>query len=139
MSIYETCGVTQLHRIQKLLNFSASFVCRKKKYERISHETRPLGFLTASQLVTYHQLCLVRRILVTGEPHESRSLFVSANHEHGTRYSDRLVITRTRTCAGEQCLSNVGLRKFKNLPGEVRSAETMAGFKRALMSALGDE
>ena len=64
---------------------------------------------------------------------------MSANHEHGTKYSDRLVITRARTCAGERRLSNVGPRKFNNLPGEVRSAETMAGSKRALMFALGDE
>ena len=55
------------------------------------------------------------------------------------RYSDIMVITRVRNCAGERRLSYVGLRKFNNLPGEVWKAETMTGFKRALMSTLGDD
>ena len=52
MSIYGACGIIQLHRIQKLINLNARVVmCRKKKYEHKSHETRRLGFLTASKLV----------------------------------------------------------------------------------------
>ena len=138
LSVYGTCGRCQLHRIQKLINFSARVVSGKKKYEHISHETRRLGFMTARQLVTYHQVCLVRRILATGEPRELRSLFAGTDHEHGTRYASRLVTTRARTHAGERRISNVGARKFNNLPSEVRGAATMAGFKRALMSALDD-
>ena len=139
MSMYGTCGVTQLHRVQKLINFSARIICRKKKYDHISHETHRLGFLTAQQLVAYHQLCLVRRVLVTGCPRELRSLFTSPDHEHGTRYADQLVTTRARTQAGERRISNVGARKYNNLPREVRGAVTMAGFKRALRSTLSDK
>ena len=138
MSVYGTCGVTQLHRIQKLINFSARVVSGKKKYEHISQETRRLGFLTAPELVTYHQLCLVRRILNTGEPQELRSLFVSTDHDHGTRYADRLVTARAKTCAGERRICNVGVKKFNRLSGEVRNAATTASFKRALITALRD-
>ena len=122
MSIYGTCGVTQLHRVQKLINFSARVISRKRKYERISQEIRRLGFLTAAQLVSYHQLCLVRRILVTGEPQELSALFSSSEHEHDTRNAHRLVTTRARTNAGERRISNVGVRKLNNLSSEVRGA-----------------
>ena len=114
ISIYGTCGVTQLHRIQKLINFGARVVSRKKKYEHISHVTRRLGFLSAPQLVTYHQLCLLHRILVTGEPEELRALFSTTDHDHGTRYADRLVVARAKTCAGERRICNL-TSELKNL------------------------
>ena len=137
ISIYGTCGATQLHRIQKLINFCARVISRKSKYDHISQEVRRLGLMTAQQLVTYHQMCLIRRILVTGEPHEL-SLFSSADHEHRTRYAHRLVTVRARTCAGERRIFNGGVRKYNDLPTEVRDAVSMGGFKRALERVLLD-
>ena len=135
ISIYGTCGATQLHRIQKLINFCARVISRKSKYDHISQEVRRLGLMTAQQLVTYHQMCLIRRILVTGEPREL-SLFSAADHEHRTRYAHRLVTVRARTCAGERRIFNGGVRKYNDLPTEVRDAVSMGGFKRALERVL---
>ena len=137
ISIYGTCGVTQLHRIQKLINFCARVISRKRKYDHISQEVRRLGLLTAQQLVTYHQMCLLRRILVSGEPREL-NLFATADHGHRTRYAHRLVTVRARTCAGERRIFNGAVRKYNDLPNEVRDAVSMSGFKRALERVLLD-
>ena len=109
---------------------------RKTKYEHISQEARRQGFLSATQLVTYHQLCLLHRILVTGETEELRALFSTTDHDHGTRYTDRLVTARAKTCAGERRICNIGVKKINGLPSGVRSAATPASFKRALIVAL---
>ena len=57
ISIYGTCGKTQLHRVQKLLNFCARVISGRRKYDHISAVLRQLNWLRAEQLVSYHQLC----------------------------------------------------------------------------------
>ena len=65
ISVYGTCSRTQLHRVQKLLNFCARVISGRRKFEHISDVLRQLGWLTAVQLVDYHRLCLVRSVLDT--------------------------------------------------------------------------
>ena len=82
-------------------------------------------------------MCLLRRILVSGEPREL-NLFATADHGHRTRYAHRLVTVRARTCAGERRIFNGAVRKYNDLPNEVRDAVSMSGFKRALERVLLD-
>ena len=59
ISSYGTCNTTQLHRVQKLLNFGARIISGRRKHDHISDVFRELNWLDARSLVTYHRLCLV--------------------------------------------------------------------------------
>ena len=43
ISLYGTCGATQLHRVQKLMNFCARVVSGRRKHDHISGVIRDLG------------------------------------------------------------------------------------------------
>ena len=56
IAIYRTCGKTQLHRIQKLLNFCARVISGRGKYDHISDVLKRLRWLREEQLAKYYQL-----------------------------------------------------------------------------------
>ena len=58
MSIYGSCGKTQLHRIQKLLNFCARVISGRRKYDHISDIIYQLKWLGAELLVTANTDCV---------------------------------------------------------------------------------
>ena len=68
ISIYGSCSKTQLHRIQKLINFCARVVSGKRKNDHISDVLSQLGWLRAKHLVTYHRLCMVKTATDTHLP-----------------------------------------------------------------------
>ena len=70
ISVYGSCTDTQLHRIQKLLNFCARVVTGRRKYDHISDAFLGLGWFNASELKQYHQLCVFHRTLTTGQPEQ---------------------------------------------------------------------
>ena len=136
VSVYGTCGVTELHRVQKVINFSARVITGKRKFQHISHEVSRLGLPTVSKLVSYHQLCLVHNVLATSEPLELRRMFVRADHTHGTRNADQLRPPRARTNAGKRRLANIGAVGYNALPSELHNTVSRAAFKRALTQHL---
>ena len=102
ISIYGTCGTTQLNRIQKIINFCARVISGKKKHDHISQEVQRLGFLNPKQLATYHQLCLTKTVLDTNEPKDLRDIFEFTNHDHNTRQVGHIRPPRARTNAGQR-------------------------------------
>ena len=56
LSVYGTCGVTQMHRVQKLVNFCTRVITGKRKFDSVSGEAERLGILSARCLFEYHQL-----------------------------------------------------------------------------------
>ena len=70
LSVYGACGDTQLHRVQKLLNFSARVISGRRKYDHVRDVLRDLQWLDARQLVRYHRMCMVHATLTSGTPEE---------------------------------------------------------------------
>ena len=66
LSVYGSCGVTQLRRVQKVVNFCVRVVTGKRRYDHVSESFAQLRWLTAEQLVSH--LCAVERVLVSGQP-----------------------------------------------------------------------
>ena len=88
ISIYGTCTDTQLHRVQKVLNFCARVVTGRRKYDHISDVFNDLRWLSAHQLSHYHQLCSLHRTLTTGKPEQLAATIgrtAGQRHDHNTR------------------------------------------------------
>ena len=87
ISVYGTCGRTELRRVQKVLNFCARIVSGRRKYDHVSSVLRELKWLSAASLVSYHRICCVHRIVEYGEPECLASAIVSAaDHGHDKKF-----------------------------------------------------
>ena len=112
MSVYGSCGETQLHRVQKLINFSARVVTGKRRYDHISGSIAQLGWLTAKQLVVYHTVSVIERAIMSGRPEcllQTIGQRASQRHDHDTRRADSLTLPPIRTESGRRRLCYRGV------------------------------
>ena len=68
LSVYGNGSAGNLAAIQKLLNFAARVIAGKRKFDRVSGVRDRLGWLDSSQLFQYQSLCLLDKILSSGQP-----------------------------------------------------------------------
>ena len=112
ISIYGTCGTTQMHRVQKLVNFCIRVITGKRKYESVSREAERLRILSARNLADYHELTLVKSTLRFGEPEALREIFEYVAHGRETRQSGQLRLPRVRSEIGKRRISFRGAKLF---------------------------
>ena len=134
VSVYGSCNDSQLHRVQKLLNFCARVIGGRRKYDRVSDVLRQLGWLSARQLVSYHRLCLIKTALDTQLPADIAAMLSYVSTPHHTRQSGQLQCPRAKTCSGARRLSHASAL-FNRLPNELQSLSRPA-FKRQLRLLL---
>lgn len=137
ISIYGTCGVTQMHRVQKLVNFCTRVITGKRKFDRITCEAERLGILSARSLFEYHQLTLTKSILHYGEPEALRQLFEHVNHDRETRQIGQLRLPRVRSETGKRRIAYMGAKRFNDLPAAMQDTRHMSRFKDELVCLLG--
>lgn len=114
LSVYGSCGMTQLRRVQKLVNFCVRVVTGKRRYDHVSQSLEQLQWLTAEQLVIYHTVCAVERVIVSGQPESIMAtigLRADQRHSHNTRQASLYTLPTIRTEAGRRrlCYRGVGL------------------------------
>ena len=134
ITIYGTCSRTQLHRIQKLLNFCARVISGRRKYDHISDVLQRLEWLRAEQLVKYHQLCLIKTVTDSHLPHDISAMFSYVSTPHNTRQTGHLYCPRAKSSSGARRLAHCSAT-FNRLPADVKSLRTSA-FKRRLKQML---
>ena len=135
LSIYGSCGTTQVRKIQKIINFCARVVTGRRRSDHISDAIRILGWLTAKQLIDFHTVCAVRRVIVTEEPASLyRTICPRAAdiHQHDTRRAGNWTLPRIRTESGRRRLCYRGVR----LLNEHRLDPAAAGFRATLKAAV---
>ena len=135
ISIYATSGQTPIKRIQKLINFCARVICGKRKYDHISAEIKRLGWLSAEQLVLYHRLCMIRKVLLTGHPPGIAEYFTTVSHSHDTRALGQLARPQIKNNAGKRRLCFSGADAYNQLPMSVREVG-LPLFKARLVELL---
>ena len=135
ISIYGTHGQTQTHRVQKLINFCARVISGKRKYDHISSELKRMQWLSASQLVEYHRLCVIQKALITGLPPGITNQLTVAAHNHNTRSHGHLQRPRARTNAGKRRLCFGGASAYNRLPPELHQL-SLGRFKHRLKEVL---
>ena len=142
IALYGSHGTTQLHRVQKLINFCARVISGRRKYDHISDVVRNLRWFSADQLVQYHTLCLLKKVLITGQPSDIASMFAVAEHTHNTRQTHQFRRPRAVSNAGTRRFSYRASDMFNRLPSDWRNMQQLGHFKsqlgRLLLSEPGD-
>ena len=131
LSVYGSCGVTQLSRVQKIVNFCARVVTGRRRYEHISSAMQQLRWLNADQLVAYHTVCALARVIETGQPDSLYSTIgprAVQRHAYETRQADLFTRPNIRTEAGRRRLCYRGVTRLNTM--RVDSGEP--GFRRTV-------
>ena len=138
MSIYGTCTKTEIHRIQKIIHFSARVISGRKKFDHISEVLQKLNWLSASQLAQYHRAQMVRKVISLQLPETLHEIITAADykHEHQTRHNHQLRLPAIRTETGKRQLAYSGVKLFNEACRNRRDRE---GFGAALNRSLQNE
>ena len=118
MLVYGICGQTQKQRIQKLVNLAARVLSGRRRHEHVADVIRQAGWLGADQLVEYHRIMAVHRLMVHQLPVPLvRTIGPPAAqlHQHNTRGADRRVVPWIRTEAGRRRLDYSGVMSYNTM------------------------
>ena len=118
LSVYGSCGETQLCRLQKVVNFCARVVSGRRRRDSVVAVIKELKWLTAKQLVTYHTVSAVERIITSGQPEYLRGTLgqrASQRHRHDTRRAYYFTLPSIRTEAGRRRLCYRGIARLNEL------------------------
>ena len=135
LSVYGSCGVTQLGRVRKMLNFCARVVTGRRRYDHVSDALQQLRWLSAGQLVDYHVVCALARVIETGQPDSLYGTIgprADQRHAYETRQADLFTCPNIRTEAGRRRLCYRGVTRLNTMrvdPGE-------PGFRRTVLRLL---
>ena len=127
-----------MSRVQKVINFGARVITGRRKHDRVSDALRTLTWLPARELVTYHTLCLLKRMLVTGAPQDIAEQLstVGEGRERNTRQDADLALPRIRSESGRRRFLYRAVSAFNALPLAVRE-QPPGAFKRNVKRRLG--
>ena len=137
ISVYGSCTETQLHRVQKLVNFCARVVTGKRRYDHVSGAISQLGWLTAKQLVAYHTVCAVERTVKSGRPDSLLQTIgprARQRHDHDTRRADMFTLPTIRVEAGRRRLCYRGVSLINDMHIEPGISSFGAEVKRYVKS-----
>ena len=137
MSVYGSCTDTQLHRVQKIVNFCTRVVTGKRKNDHVSGAIRQLGWFTAKQLASYHAVYAVERVIVSGQPEYLRQTIgprACQRHQHQTRRADSFTLPAIRTESGRRRLCYRGVSLMNDMRIEPGMPAFKAMLRRATMS-----
>ena len=68
IQVFGSSGKSVVQELQKVLNFAARVISGRRKYHHVTDVLNTLGWLTASILVDYFDLCMMHKILTTSMP-----------------------------------------------------------------------
>ena len=141
ISVYGSCGVTQLRRVQKVINFCARVVTGRRRHDHISDAVQNLGWLTAEQLVSYHTVCSIVRIVSTRQPPYLLSTIGARRdelHGHNTRGASQRALPHIRTEAGRRRLCYRGVSLLNALGLEPGSEHFRTALRTWIQLMLHD-
>ena len=139
LSVYGNGTAKNLDRVQKILNFSARVISGRRKYDHISDVQRGLGWLSAPELVRYHTLMLVHKVLRHGEPEGLARLFWRCRdvRDRQTRQDGALRAPRCRTACGQRRFAYRAAVLYNALPSAVAD-RSVQSFRCALQRHLAE-
>ena len=137
--VYGASNITQMTRIQKLINFAARVISGRRKYDHIRDVLDTMGWLDATDLYLYHGLTLLKRILACGEPEPIASALITrrAVHQRATRNAESLSVPQIRSEFGRHRFMYSIVSAFNLLPSDLRNLPP-ARFKKELKQYLTD-
>ena len=119
MSVYGICNKTQVRRVQKLINFAARIVSGRRRNDHISDVVRALGWLRADELVSYHRVLVIHRLISRLIPLslvQTIGTPARRQHDHDTRAAGLLTLPRIRTETGRKRLCYSAVKMYNDVP-----------------------
>ena len=126
-----------IKRIQKIINFGAPVVSGKRRFDHVSRVVRRLVWLSAEQLIEYHTVCMVRNVLVTGQPEAMLCAVGPPSNQrrsHVTRRATQRSLPRIRRAAGRRRLCYRGVKLLNAAKSPIADQQLRRNFKRELLS-----
>lgn len=68
ISVFGNGSKKNMNRLQKIINFAAKVIYGRRKYDHVSDLLSELGWMSCQQLYSYHSLCLLQKVIRSGEP-----------------------------------------------------------------------
>ena len=120
-------------RLQRVIKFGARVIASRKKSDHISDVLRDLGWLSVTQLHTYHALCLMKRLLTNMEPHSLVRRLVRRRdvRQTQTRQDNNIDLPAIKTEYGRRRFFYRTVDTFNRLPSRV-TVSRIGAFKRRL-------
>ena len=124
ISVYGNGKKGNLSRIQKIINYSAKIIFGRRKYDHVSDLLHRLGWLSAEGIASYHTLCVLHRVLRSGEPEQlaaglSTVAEARAAADRMTRQDGLLSVPRSRTEMGRRRFACRGPARYNGLPRDL--------------------
>ena len=137
ISVYGVCGVTQMGRLQRMLNFGARVISGRRKYDHISDVMRDLQWLSAENMWRFHSVMLLKKMLVTGQPESLHDRIASRGSIHGrsTRQAGMIDTPMIRTEAGRRRFLYSAVTMYNELPANLRDLSLLR-FKKEYRALL---
>ena len=122
ISVYGNGTKKNVTRIKKVVNYAAKVIFGRKKFDHVSDLLENLGWLNASELISYHTLCLTHKVRRMGEPETIvRALpRFSENCDRMTRQNDDFCVPMSYTEMGRRRFCCRAARQYNSLPTELR-------------------
>ena len=130
------CRIKNVSAVFTVINFCARVVSGGRRHDHISDVIRDLRWLNAEQLVKYHMLCLLKKVLLTGLPQDIAAMFHPANHIYDTRQSHQLRRPRAMSNSGTRRFSFRASDLFNRLLPDIRNCSSLERFRRQLKDLL---
>ena len=104
IKVYGGTSVTNVSKIPNISNFTARVILGRQKFDHISDMLKQYEWLSAEQCIEYFDLCLLHKIITSGEPAMLSSQFVFNRDavDRPTRQSNQSALPRPRTTHGKR-------------------------------------
>ena len=135
--MYGNGSGNNLRRIQKIINFAVRVVFGRSKYDHVSDLRHRLGWMSAEELVQYHTVRLLHKVLQDDEPECLAAMFESnrSRRERSTRQDSQLYVPTSRTNAGKRCFYRRAPVLYNALPPDVTQLP-IRRFSRAVIKRV---
>ena len=137
ISVYGNGSGGNLNRIQKIINFAVRVVFGRSKYDHVSDLRQRLGWMSSDELVQYHTLRLLHKVLRDGEPECLANMYQTnrSRRERSTRQDLQLHVPASRTNAGKRCFYRRAPALYNSLPPELTEL-SVKRFNRAVIKRV---
>ena len=143
MTVWSGCGLSQRHRIQKVLNHSAQIVTGSRRSAHASPLLQRLGWPRLDNLVIESDLAMVHKILHNCQvPKCLRDRLCYRHDVTGrvtrTTRASLLQVPRVHTEKARRFFDFRAVSHWNRAPAQVRGARTSAGCRKRARSWLSD-
>ena len=143
IQVYGSTNQESKDKIQKVFNFGARVISGRKKFDHISDVLKDLRWLNAREYFDYHDLCLMHRLIETGEPKSLAACFHFNRDrvDRETRQSSHLSLPRPRTSHVKRSFVYRGSQLFNNVCMTLGPPQEMSygNFKKAIREMFFSE